>query len=163
MKERRGVLRRIRRVFSFLNIKDAASPSSRGIKLGSGTFARFIKLKPMRRIVLLLLLIVLPLQFGLSAVVNARVHVNDGHHHAASHLSDANQAVATESDRSGNSIVAHANCDACHFCHALAYLGELPPALRFASASDMPSTPLDAHASTTVRDRPHRPKWMFLV
>ncbi len=117
----------------------------------------------MRRIVLLLLLFVLPLQFGLSAVVDARLHADDVQHHATSPLVDANLNVTPESKLSEDATHANAVCDACHFCHTLAFFSECAPARQFAAASDLPLIRLDAHASTTVLDRPLRPKWMFPV
>ena len=107
----------------------------------------------MRRFVLVVLLIVLSLQFGMTAVADALEHVSFGHdHHAA-----VGQIIAL--DDANDSVPSHVNCEACHFFHSLAYANELSHANPFDCANDLPAITRDYHVSLILLDRPQRPKW----
>ena len=111
----------------------------------------------MRRFVLLVLLFVLSLQFGMTAVADTLEHVSAGHDHyvAATKIFDLDDA--------DDAAQGHANCEACHFAHSLAHANGLSHANPFDCASDLPAAARDANVSRMPLDRPHRPKWLHPV
>ena len=111
----------------------------------------------MRRFFLLVMLVVLPLQFGMAAVADALEHVSYGHDHhvAASKIVDLDDA----DDAAPN----HLNCEACQFAHSLAHASGLSQVNLFDCENDFPAVTRDVHAPVMLLDRPHRPKWRHPV
>ena len=111
----------------------------------------------MRRFFLLVMLVVLPLQFGMVAVADALEHMSHGpeHHVAASKIVDLDDA--------DDAAPKHLNCEACQFAHSLAHASGLSHMKRFDRTNDFPSLTRDMHAPLMLRDRPHRPKWRHPV
>ena len=121
----------------------------------------------MRRLILLLMLCVLPLQFALAATVDARAHAGNGHAHEsvafahdglAATVSDAANADADES-----SPRLHGECGACHLCHCLAILGSRADVRRAIDLASIDPSRRDQHHRNAATERPERPNWSILV
>ena len=114
----------------------------------------------MRRFILLVLLIVLPLQFALAGAVDAFEHAGDGHSERSHATSTAIQPDTVDVD--GNDDVSprcHSECGTCHFFQSLAWFGSVIQTLQIASAADVLSLPIPDHQNRVTAQRPERPKW----
>jgi hypothetical protein len=122
-----------------------------------------------RRIVVLLLMLVPPIQFGLAATADLLEHVIGSHpHHAASHNDDTVHSHAAHDDSNeatheASSSSRHSDYGACHFFHSLA----------LTAPNEAYARPTDGAAVVSVRAlerlpsassvRPERPKWIAFV
>ena len=114
----------------------------------------------MRRFILLVLLIVLPLQFALAGAVDAFEHAGDGHSERSHATGTAIQPDTVDVD--GNDDVSprcHSECGTCHFFHSLAFLETLGQATAMTSAADVLSLSSADHQNRVTAQRPERPKW----
>lgn len=122
----------------------------------------------MRRFVILLLLWVLPIQFGLAATVDALQHARDGHmefasgHSHAVVFDDAAKNVDGDNDADA-SAKSHGECGACHCFHSLAFLGEQHHYDFPAAKSAMTRVNSADHTNDFTGLRPDRPQWLFLA
>ncbi len=119
----------------------------------------------MRRLVLLFLLCVLPLQFALAASVDARLHAGSGHHlHATVHLHEATSESAPDTvDADESSSRSHGECGVCHLFHCFAMLGTCVECNRPITAGSINPNGHDAHHRNATTARPERPNWSALV
>ena len=134
----------------------------------------------MRKSILFLLLWVLPLQFVVAAIADAREHGVPGHLHeplpqdhgffaataptvVISVHDTIAQADAVIDLIDDDALRLHAECGACHFCHSLAPdNGQITAlSLRVPRIAE-PNRAQDARRSATLK-RPERPNWFFLV
>jgi hypothetical protein len=116
----------------------------------------------MRRMIVLLLICVLPIQLGWAAFADAVDHISGGHSHdVVAHAHDPHDAAkASQQDAS---LTLHTDCGACNFYHLVAL-----------TSLDVDSAwPVDAALEFSARAsgrlaiansvRPERPKWIALV
>jgi hypothetical protein len=117
----------------------------------------------MQRFIVLLLIWILPIQFGLAATTHVLEHINGGHsHNAAPHEQAANGDVA-DADHHASTNSSHSDCGACDFFHSLALTVPDVASVRSAetSASVLVGASQRLRSASTVR--PERPKWIALV
>jgi hypothetical protein len=122
----------------------------------------------MRRFFVLLLLWILPVQFGLAGTIEALEYSRGGHHEfASSHAHAPSTADSTSNAASDNeadpSVRSHGECGACHFHHALAFFGQshrdaCPVVARNYPGADHCDCPNDFTGL-----RPDRPQWLLLA
>ena len=114
----------------------------------------------MRRFILLVLLIVLPLQFALAGAVDAFEHAGDRHSEQSHTAGTDIQPDALDIDDDDNvSPRCHGECGTCHFFHSLAFLETLGQATAMTSAADVLSLSSADHQNRVTAQRPERPKW----
>ncbi len=123
----------------------------------------------MRRFVILLLLWVLPIQFGLAATVDALQHAPDGHSefaHGHSHavvIDDVSTNVDHDNDADA-SAKSHGECGACHHCvHSVPVLATSTDFKRFTNAAIVNPNEHDERYRNAATERPERPNWSALV
>ena len=122
----------------------------------------------MRRFVILLLLWVLPIQFGLAATVDALQHARGGHTEFASGHSHAvvfdDAAASVDGDNDADaSAKSHGECGACHFFHSLAFLGNQRHDDFPAAESAITCVDSADPANDFTGLRPDRPQWLLLA
>jgi len=123
----------------------------------------------MRRLIILLLLCVLPLQFALAACVDARLHAGSSQHHddtSHSHEMVADSAAESAPDTVNadeSSSLSHGECGACHCFHSAAMPATRADFKRPTGAGRIPPTGRDMHHRNAATERPERPNWSALV
>lgn len=119
----------------------------------------------MQRFVILILLWVLPIQFGLAATVDAFEHVQgervDGgveHWHCHDFVVDAPDADSQNATSPG-----HSECGACHFTHSLALIATSAAVAKPADNAVLAALRSIESALCLSSVRPERPKWISPV
>jgi hypothetical protein len=118
----------------------------------------------MQRFIALLLIWILPIQFGLAATVDVREHINGGHsHNAALHERAAHDEVADATHQALTNS-SHVDCGACHFFHSLALTAPNVASVRPAETAVMVLRACASERLPSARSaRPERPKWIAFV
>jgi|JI10StandDraft_1071094.scaffolds.fasta_scaffold207529_2 hypothetical protein len=122
----------------------------------------------MRRFIVLLLLWILPIQFGLVGTIDALEYSRVGHsefshshpHAASTADTSANAALDNDADPS---VRSHGECGACHFHHSLAFFGQSHRDASPVVASDKPSADHCHSPNDFTGHRPDRPQWLLLA
>lgn len=122
----------------------------------------------MHRFFILLLLWILPVQFGLAGTIEALEYSRGGHHEFA----PSNAHVASTADVLSNaasdndadpSVRSHGECGACHFHHALAFFDQSHRDACAVVARDKPSADHHDSPNDFTGHRPDRPQWFLLA
>jgi hypothetical protein len=117
----------------------------------------------MRRFVILLLLWVLPIQFGLAATVDAFEHAQGEHVHGDAQHSHDVVVDAPNADAQDEASPGHGECGACHFAHSLALTALNAVATKPADGAALAALRNTESALSLSSVRPERPKWMSPV
>lgn len=116
----------------------------------------------MKRILLILFMLILPLQASWAAVVSYSQHEAFGNHtercaHAASVASDLSESG---SERDAGPSIPHGDCTLCHLGHCGIANGEVEP---LGLADKSLSAPVSASPKISAFSiPPDRPKWLLL-
>lgn len=119
----------------------------------------------MRRLIILLLLCVLQLQFALAAGADARFHAGGGEHHqGASHSHSAASDIGSDSiETDESSARTSGDCNVCHFAHLPMMLGSGATGTGLPREACDELSLRDQHCTKTSTERPERPNWSHLV
>jgi hypothetical protein len=120
-------------------------------------------LNPMRRFMALLLLIALPIQFGLADYAHAIEYGRgDTEHDSAQHFHGPFDHSHDVNSHDGGSS-GHADCGTCHCLHSIALVSPSVRSMRRCDAESFALSRASARPAQTNGARPERPKWIALV